>query len=140
MRFPGVIMLREHFRCLPEIIEFSNGLAYNHAILPLRELPADPSWQSVIDVHIPDGYREPGTDTNPPEADYIAVKIAELCPDPRYDSKPSSSSRSSATGRPNSSRRSSPAAWVNRRWNGDASAVATPTTSKATNGTPCSCL
>ena len=87
MRFPGVIMLREHFRCLPEIIEFSNQLAYGNAILPLREQPADPSWQTVIDVHIPDGYREPGTDTNPPEADYIVAKIAELCADPRYDGK-----------------------------------------------------
>ena len=82
MRFPGVIMLREHFRCLPEIIEFSNRLAYNGAILPLREQPADPSWRSVIDVHIPDGYREPGTDTNPPEAEFIVDKIAELCDDP----------------------------------------------------------
>jgi len=87
MRFPGVIMLREHFRCLPTIIEFSNQLAYGNAILPLRELPADPSWQSVIDIHIPDGYREPGTDTNPPEADYIVGRIAELCADPRYDGK-----------------------------------------------------
>ena len=87
MRFPGVIMLREHFRCLPEIIEFSNGLAYGNAILPLREQPADPSWQSVVDVHIPDGYREPGTDTNPPEAEYIVGKIAELCADPRYEGK-----------------------------------------------------
>ena len=87
MRFPGVIMLREHFRCLPEIIEFSNQLAYTATILPLREQPADPSWRSVIDVHIPDGYREPGTDTNPPEADFIVGKIAELCADPRYDGK-----------------------------------------------------
>ena len=87
MRFPGVIMLREHFRCLPEIIEFSNQLAYGGEILPLREQPADLSWQSVIDIHIPDGYRQPGTDTNPPEADYIVGKIAELCADPRYDGK-----------------------------------------------------
>ena len=87
MRFPGVIMLREHFRCLPEIIEFSNQLAYNDGILPLREQPADSAWQSVIDVHVRDGYREPGTDTNPPEADYIVAKIAELCADPRYDGK-----------------------------------------------------
>jgi hypothetical protein len=50
MRFPGVIMLREHFRCLPEIIEFSNRLAYNGNILPLREQPADTAWRSVIDV------------------------------------------------------------------------------------------
>jgi very-short-patch-repair endonuclease len=87
MRFPGVIMLREHFRCLPEIIEFSNQLAYSGAILPLREQPADPAWQSVIDIQIPDGYREPGTDTNPPEANYIVARIAELCADPRYDGK-----------------------------------------------------
>ena len=87
MRFPGVIMLREHFRCLPEIIEFSNRLAYDGKILPLREQPADPSWQSVIDIHIPDGYREPGTDTNLQEAEYIAGKIAELCSDQRYDGK-----------------------------------------------------
>ena len=87
MRFPGVIMLREHFRCLPEIIEFSNQLAYNGTILPLREQPADTTWRSVIDVHIRDGYRDPGTDTNPPEADFIVAKIAELCADPRYDGK-----------------------------------------------------
>jgi very-short-patch-repair endonuclease len=87
MRFPGVIMLREHFRCLPEIIEFSNQLAYGNAILPLREQPADATWRSIIDIHIPDGYRQPGTDTNPPEADYIVGKIAELCADPRYDGK-----------------------------------------------------
>ena len=87
MRFPGVIMLREHFRSLPEIIEFSNQLAYNNSILPLREQPADSAWQSVIEVHVRDGYREPGTDTNPPEADYIVAKIAELCADPRYDGK-----------------------------------------------------
>ena len=87
MRFPGVIMLREHFRCLPEIIEFSNQLAYNGNILPLREQPADTTWRSVIDVHIRDGYRVPGTDTNPPEADFIIGKIAELCADPRYDGK-----------------------------------------------------
>jgi very-short-patch-repair endonuclease len=87
MRFPGVIMLREHFRCLPEIIEFSNQLAYRGAILPLREQTADSTWQSVIDVQVADGYRLPGTDTNPPEADYIVGKIAELCADPRYDGK-----------------------------------------------------
>jgi len=87
MRFPGVIMLREHFRCLPEIIEFSNQLAYNGAILPLREQPADRSWQSVIDVHITDGFRESGTDTNEAEASFIVSKIAEMCGSAAYDGK-----------------------------------------------------
>jgi AAA domain len=87
MRFPGVIMLREHFRCLPEIIEFSNKLCYEGAILPLREQPSDPSWRSVIDVHLTDGFREQGTDTNAAEATFIVDKIAELCADPGYDGK-----------------------------------------------------
>lgn len=85
--FPGVIMLKEHFRCLPEIIEFSNQLAYNGEILPLREDSSDPGWSPVVDVHVTDGYREPGTDTNAPEADAIVDKIVRLCADPRYDGK-----------------------------------------------------
>jgi very-short-patch-repair endonuclease len=87
LRFPGVIMLREHFRCLPEIIEFSNQLAYDGKILPLREQPADTAWRSVVDLNVSDGYRVLGTDTNPPEADFIAGKIEELCADSRYDGK-----------------------------------------------------
>jgi very-short-patch-repair endonuclease len=87
MRFPGVIMLREHFRCLPEIIEFSNGLCYGGKIMPLREQPADLSWQSVVDVFLEDGFREKGTDTNEAEASFIVDKIASLCADPAYDGK-----------------------------------------------------
>lgn len=85
--FPGVIMLREHFRCLPEIIDFSNQLSYGGAILPLREQLTDPAWTAVVDVPIPDGYREVGSDTNPPEAEFIVAKIAELCADPKYAGK-----------------------------------------------------
>src|SRR5581483_8293285 len=85
--FPGVVMLKEHFRCLPEIIEFSNHLSYNGEILPLCEETPDPTWVPVIDVHVPDGYRQVGTDTNPPEADFIVSQIAALCDDSRYDGK-----------------------------------------------------
>src|SRR5262245_54161280 len=35
--FGGTIALREHFRCVPEIIEFSNNLSYDGAIRPLRD-------------------------------------------------------------------------------------------------------
>src|SRR4029079_88622 len=34
--FGGTIALREHFRCVPDIIEFSNQLSYNFEIRPLR--------------------------------------------------------------------------------------------------------
>ena len=33
----GIVRLREHFRCAPEIIQFSNTLSYNNEIRPLRE-------------------------------------------------------------------------------------------------------
>ncbi|HLC16188.1 MAG TPA: AAA domain-containing protein, partial [Thermodesulfovibrionia bacterium] len=35
--FGGMICLREHFRCVPEIIQFSNALSYNWQIKPLRD-------------------------------------------------------------------------------------------------------
>ena len=35
--FPGMISLREHFRCVEPIIQFSNHLSYNGKIEPLRD-------------------------------------------------------------------------------------------------------
>jgi very-short-patch-repair endonuclease len=35
--FGQTIVLIEHFRCVPEIIQFSNGLSYNWRIRPLRD-------------------------------------------------------------------------------------------------------
>ncbi len=35
--FGGTIALREHFRCVPDIIDFSNFLCYNGEIRPLRD-------------------------------------------------------------------------------------------------------
>ena len=103
MRFPGVIMLREHFRCLPEIIEFSNRLSYNGAILPLREQPADPSWRSVIDIHLPDGFRNlelTPTSRKPSSSSTRSQSCATTRP---MTARPSASSRCSARGRPSSS-------------------------------------
>jgi hypothetical protein len=40
--FPNLISLREHFRCVPEIIRFSNDLCYTDApLIPLRQPPPD---------------------------------------------------------------------------------------------------
>src|SRR5262249_2079395 len=35
--FGGTICLREHFRCVPEIIQFSNALSYDGRLKPLRD-------------------------------------------------------------------------------------------------------
>jgi very-short-patch-repair endonuclease len=40
----GALRLLEHFRCVPDIIRFSNALSYQGTIKPLREvLPSDPA-------------------------------------------------------------------------------------------------
>jgi hypothetical protein len=42
LRFSTPVMLTEHFRCLPEIIAFSNHQAYGDQIIPLRDQPPRP--------------------------------------------------------------------------------------------------
>lgn len=83
------VVLREHFRCMPEIIKFSNDLCYSDTpLVPLRQFPPD-RLTPLIHVYIECGYRE-GTDShviNRPEAEAIVNKIEELCQDKIYESK-----------------------------------------------------
>jgi very-short-patch-repair endonuclease len=78
----GVVMLKEHFRCVAPIIEYSKREFYNHELRPLR-LPKsserlDPP---LIDVLIEDGYRH--GDINLPEARFIIDEIKAIILDPR---------------------------------------------------------
>ena len=82
-KFPGVVMLTEHFRCLPQIIAFSNAHAYNNRIIPLRDLPPRPGWSPLGAVKVLDGYRSGMI--NEPEADAVVELVAELCANPDYD-------------------------------------------------------
>jgi hypothetical protein len=84
IRFGGRITLREHFRCMPEIIRFSNDLSYNGRLVPLRQNGSD-RLDPVYAVRVPDGYQK--GDLNPPEADAIVEQILACCADPRYDGK-----------------------------------------------------
>jgi very-short-patch-repair endonuclease len=49
--FGGAIPLREHFRCVPDIIEFSNRLSYDGEIRPLRN-PASAPQPHVVEYVI----------------------------------------------------------------------------------------
>jgi very-short-patch-repair endonuclease len=82
-KFPGVVMLTEHFRCLPPIIAFSDAHAYNHRIIPLRDQPPRPDWSALGAVKVVDGYRNGMV--NEPEADAVVELAAELCANPDYD-------------------------------------------------------
>jgi len=90
LRFPNRVRLREHFRCMPEIIQFSNSLSYsNEPLIPLRQYGAD-RLEPVKTVHVANGYRN-GTRSpkivNEPEAKAIVQQIADCCEDPRYNNK-----------------------------------------------------
>lgn len=83
------ITLREHFRCMPEIIRFSNDLCYSDTpLIPLRQY--GPNRLSPLEhVFVSGGYREGSNSRaiNRPEAEAIVEKIAEICGDSRYDRK-----------------------------------------------------
>lgn len=89
LRFPDRIRLREHFRCMPEIIQFSNNLSYTtEPLIPLRQYGAD-RLEPVRTVFVKDGYRKGASDDieNAPEAKTIVAQIAECCEDPVYAGK-----------------------------------------------------
>lgn len=67
--FGAAIRLKEHFRCVPEIIQFSNHLSYKGEIRPLRESDSTPIKPALV------AYRVGGVKVgkkNPVEAEAIA--------------------------------------------------------------------
>lgn len=81
------IMLREHFRCMPEIIGFSNELCYHGALVPLRQYGANrlpPLRTTYVKGAVVSGIRDV---VNEPEADEIVAQIQKCCADPAYDQK-----------------------------------------------------
>jgi very-short-patch-repair endonuclease len=89
IRFSGRVRLREHFRCMPEIIQFSNGLCYEaEPLIPLRQYGAG-RLEPVLTRYIPDGYVKGTGDriVNPSEAEAIANQIEKCIGDPAYDGK-----------------------------------------------------
>ena len=80
--------LREHFRCMPEIIDFSSRLSYaDTPLIPLRQYGAD-RLEPLVARHIEGGFRRSGHEKiNPPEAHAIVEQIKACIANPRYDGK-----------------------------------------------------
>jgi very-short-patch-repair endonuclease len=77
----GQIMLREHFRCVGPIIEYSKREFYNHELRPLRmPLASERMDPPLIDVHVIDGHRGNGK-TNKGEALFILEEIRKIVDD-----------------------------------------------------------
>lgn len=78
------VMLREHFRCVPAIIEYSNREFYNGEIKPLRIAKASERLDPpLIDVFVKGGFRKGDGDVNPPEAKAVIEELKGILADPR---------------------------------------------------------
>jgi very-short-patch-repair endonuclease len=88
MRFGGMITLTEHRRSVPEIIGFSNRIAYEPdgvRLVPVRQFGPD-RLDPVVPVLVEDGYERGATTNrvNPPEVDAIVARVESCIADPRY--------------------------------------------------------
>ncbi|MEG3159460.1 AAA domain-containing protein [Sphingomonas sp. LB2R24] len=82
----GAILLKEHFRCVAPIIEYSKAQFYSHQLIPLR-LPSaserlDPP---LVDILVEDGFRK--GKVNPLEVDCIIDAIGRIADDPAMASR-----------------------------------------------------
>jgi very-short-patch-repair endonuclease len=83
--FGGTIALREHFRCVPHIIDFSNYLSYDGAIRPMRD-PTTAARPHVSEVVV-NGSLPAGRDgdVNVGEARLVAALVRAMTELPEYD-------------------------------------------------------
>jgi very-short-patch-repair endonuclease/cellulose biosynthesis protein BcsQ len=82
--FGSVIRLKEHFRCVPEIIQFSNALCYNYLIKPLREAASSALIPALV-AHRVVGYAQ--NKINQAEAVEIVSLIRACIEHPEYKNK-----------------------------------------------------
>src|SRR5205823_4264186 len=83
--FGGAICLTEHFRCVPEIIEFSNHLCYGGRIRPLRDPSKATLKPHIIALRVESGRSV--NETNKAEAMAIASLIRAAIDQPEYKNK-----------------------------------------------------
>jgi very-short-patch-repair endonuclease len=88
----AVVRLREHFRCMPEIINWSSSQFYGEegrpGLIPLRERTAQ-DLEPLKVVEVTGAYTE-GREAkrrNPVEAQYIIDQLVKCIDDPKYASK-----------------------------------------------------
>ncbi len=80
------VMLKEHFRCVPAIIEYSNREFYQNDIKALRLPKANERLDPpLIDIFVKGGVRK--NDTNHAEAQAVVDEIAVILSDRQFDGK-----------------------------------------------------
>lgn len=81
------LMLREHFRCVPQIIGFSNMLSYDDQIKPLREAGSSILLPAVVNYRVEDGARDGTRKVNVKEAKAIVALMRGCMAQPEYAGK-----------------------------------------------------
>lgn len=82
--FGDAIRLIEHFRCVPEIVQFSNELSYNGDIRPLRESSAGGLEPAVVPYRVGGGR---SGQVNREETLAVAALVIAMCRHDRYRHK-----------------------------------------------------
>lgn len=89
IRIPNMIQLNEHFRCVPEIIAFSNHYIYDSKLKPLRHPhPKGLLKPALVPILVEGGYQNTNNKVNEPEAKAVVDKLVELLEDPNYQKRP----------------------------------------------------
>lgn len=83
--FGGTICLVEHFRCVPEIIQFSNYLSYDGKIKPLRDTSCIKLKPALVPYPVSGGISD--EKTNYKEAEAIVSLILSAIGQPEYKDK-----------------------------------------------------
>lgn len=78
------LMLREHFRCVPDIIGYSNNLSYGGKIKPLREAGSSPLCTAVVPYRV-NGLRNDSAKINHEEANAIVALMKACIEQPEYN-------------------------------------------------------
>ena len=81
------LMLHEHFRCVPEIIGFSNMLSYEYQIKPLREASSSNLLPAVVNYRVDAGQRDGKNKVNIPEAKAVVALMRACMEQPEYSGK-----------------------------------------------------
>lgn len=80
------LMLREHFRCVPDIIGYCNMLSYEGKIKPLREAGSSPFKTAMVSYRVK-GTRRGRNKINEEEAAAVVALIQACLEQPEYANK-----------------------------------------------------
>lgn len=81
------LMLREHFRCVPEIIAYSNKLSYDFKIKPLRDGSSSKLIPPVVPYRVNGGLRNGKMKINSAEAKTIVALMLACIEQPEYNNQ-----------------------------------------------------